>query len=173
MSNTFFKKKGLLSFYWDWHSMVTSGALHLSRAGLSGVIELPGHRQDLLGSFAQQQVGQVDPQSLSPVLGFARDLSGCDAHSLDSLVHLLWALSHTSSVESLIWEVTHERKKKHFTLSARFIQSPHWLIWRALGCYLVCSGDASLHRFLQAVWSIQAVHCTRQVELQEQPKTNL
>lgn len=33
---------------------VTPGAPPLSRAGLSGVVELPGHRQDLLGSFAQQ-----------------------------------------------------------------------------------------------------------------------
>lgn len=61
-------------------------------AVLSGVVQLPGHRQDLLGSFAQQQFSQVHAQTLRVVLGFARDLVGGDADPLDALVHLVRSL---------------------------------------------------------------------------------
>jgi len=59
---------------------------------LTGVVELPGHRQDLLGSLTEQQVGQAGPQLLSNVLVGTRYLGGGDAHALHPLVHLLRTL---------------------------------------------------------------------------------
>ena len=58
-------------------------------AGLSGVVQLPGHGQDLPGPSADQQLGQPAAQPLGAVLVRAPDLGRRDPHALHLLVHPL------------------------------------------------------------------------------------
>ena len=60
-----------------------------SPAGLPGVVELPGHGQDLPGPPADEQLGQPGAQPLCAVQVGAPDPGRRHAHALHLLIHPL------------------------------------------------------------------------------------
>lgn len=59
------------------------------------IIKLSGYSQDLFGSFAKQQIGEVHAELLSCVLSHSWHLQRCNSHTLHFLINLLLLLNQT------------------------------------------------------------------------------
>lgn len=82
-----------------------------------GVIKLPCNVQDVLGSFAEQQVGQADAQVLSSQLGFSWDVPRSDAHQLWIILRAIFMLDEGRRVDLV-------SKKRESNMQTSFLPSP-------------------------------------------------
>lgn len=90
------------------------------RKPLSNIVELPGHGEDVLGSFTEQQVGEIKTQLLCSIQSHQRYVAGRDT----DVSTLLYTVVHLEKKQDkkkshMIQIMCRLKYMKHFSLLAK------------------------------------------------------